>query len=191
MAFQDLELVGSNPITSAMADNKEEAAFRWFREPGQNTAIRTIVLYHNWECERVMTASTKAFNSMRASLSAPSAPTSDFVGRIKLDNVRDLKLYNVRSAHCRFWILDNTENTENWIMSKTWISTMSEARTASSWDARAGRKLQSVGAEAFGTHQVEDWPVVCFNPEWCFTPNYSLQFQKFLPCSLLYILAAH
>ena len=28
MAFQDLELVGSNPIASAMADNKEEAAFR-------------------------------------------------------------------------------------------------------------------------------------------------------------------
>ena len=49
MAFQDLELVGSNPIASAMADNEEEAAFQWFREPGQNTAIRTIVLYHNWE----------------------------------------------------------------------------------------------------------------------------------------------
>ena len=49
MAFQDSELVGSNPIASAMADNKEEAAFRWFREPGQNTAIRTIVLYHNWK----------------------------------------------------------------------------------------------------------------------------------------------
>ena len=28
MAFQDLELVGSNPIASAMADNKEEAAFQ-------------------------------------------------------------------------------------------------------------------------------------------------------------------
>ena len=28
MAFQDSELVGSNPIASAMADNKEEAAFR-------------------------------------------------------------------------------------------------------------------------------------------------------------------
>ena len=29
MAFQDLELLGSNPIiASAMADNKEEAAFR-------------------------------------------------------------------------------------------------------------------------------------------------------------------
>ena len=41
---------------------------------------------------------------------------------------------------------------------------MLEVRTASSWDARARRKLQSVGAEAFGTHQVEDWPVVCFNP---------------------------
>ena len=40
---------------------------------------------------------------------------------------------------------------------------MLEVRTASSWDARARRKLQSVGAEAFGTHQVEDWPVVCFN----------------------------
>ena len=39
-----------------------------------------------------------------------------------------------------------------------------KVRTASSWDARARRKLQSVGAEAFGTHQVEDWPVVCFNP---------------------------
>ena len=49
-------------------------------------------------------------------------------------------------------------------MLEIWISTMSEARTASSWDARARRKLQSVGAEAFGTHQVEDWPVVCFNP---------------------------
>ena len=46
-----------------------------------------------------MTASSKAFNSMRASLSAPSAPTSDFVGRIKLDNVQDLDLYN---AHCKF-----------------------------------------------------------------------------------------
>ena len=68
---------------------------------------------------------------------------------------------------------------------------MLEVRTASSWDARARRKLQSVGAEAFGTHQVEDWPVVCFNPEWCFIPNYNLQFQKFLPCSLLYILPAH
>ena len=68
---------------------------------------------------------------------------------------------------------------------------MSEVRTASSWDARAWRKLQSVGAEAFGTHQVEDWPVVCFNPEWCFIPNYNLQFQKFLSCSLLYIRAAH
>ena len=97
---------------------------------------------------------------MRASLSAPSAPTSDFVGRIKLENVGDLELYNVLKV-----------------------------RTASSWDARARRKLQSVGAEAFGTHQVEDWPVVCFNPEWCFIPN-CLQFQKFLPCSLLYILAA-
>ena len=41
---------------------------------------------------------------------------------------------------------------------------MPEVRTAGSWDARARRKLQSVGAEAFGTHQVEDWPVVCFNP---------------------------
>ena len=41
---------------------------------------------------------------------------------------------------------------------------MLEVRTASSRDARARRKLQSVGAEAFGTHQVEDWPVVCFNP---------------------------
>ena len=49
-------------------------------------------------------------------------------------------------------------------MSETWSSTMSEVRTASSRDARARRKLQSVGAEAFGTHQVEDWPVVCFNP---------------------------
>ena len=27
--------------------------------------------------------------------------------------------------------------------------------------------------------------------QWCFIPNYNLQFQKFLPCSLLYILAAH
>ena len=35
-------------------------------------------------------------------LRPPSAPTSDFVGRIKLDNVGDLELYNARSAHCRF-----------------------------------------------------------------------------------------
>ena len=49
-------------------------------------------------------------------------------------------------------------------MSETWSCTMPEVRTAGSWDARARRKLQSVGAEAFGTHQVEDWPVVCFNP---------------------------
>ena len=103
MAFQDLELVGSNPIASTMADNKEEAAFQWFREPGQNTAIRTIVLYHNWECERVMTASTKAFNSMRASLSAPLGPNlwfrrSDKTGKCR----RPGALQCAQSAHCKF-----------------------------------------------------------------------------------------
>ena len=103
MAFQDLELVGSNPIASAMADNKEEAAFQWFREPGQNTAIRTIVLYHNWECERVMTASTKAFNSMRASLSALFGPNlwfrrSDKTGKCR----RPGALQCAQSAHCKF-----------------------------------------------------------------------------------------
>ena len=96
-----------------------------------------------------------------------------------------------RTASSEYWIILRILKT-----GKCWrpgaSSTMSEVRTASSSrDARARWKLQSVGAEAFGTHQVEDCPVVCFNPEWCFIPNYSLQFQKFLPCSLLYILAAH
>ena len=161
MAFQDLELVGSNPIASAMADNKEEAAFRWFREPGQNTAIRTIVLYHNWECERVMTASTKAFNSMRASLSAPSAPTSDFVGRIKLDNVQDLELYNVRSAHCKF-------------LGRACPAEITVGWSRSIWNS-SGRRLASC----------------LFQPNGALSPTSCLQFQKFLPCSLLYIPAAH
>ena len=69
---------------------------------------------------------------------------------------------------------------------------MSEVRTASSWDARARRKLQSVGAEAFGTHQVEDWPVVCFNPMVLYpqlsTISKVLVLQSIV---LLYILAAH
>ena len=161
MAFQDLELVGSNPIASAMADNKEEAAFRWFREPGQNTAIRTIVLYHNWECERVMTASTKAFNSMRASLSAPSAPTSDFVGRIKLENVGDLELYNVGSAHCKF-------------LGRACPAEITVGWSRSIWNS-SGRRLASC----------------LFQPNGALSPTSCLQFQKFLPCSLLYILSAH
>ena len=63
---------------------------------------------------------------------------------------------------------------------------MSEARTASSWDARAGRKLQSVGAEAFGTHQVEDWPVVCFNPVVLYPQLFSLVYNFKSSCLAVY-----
>ena len=70
-------------------------------------------------------------------------------------------------------------------MSETWSCTMPEVRTAGSWDARARRKLQSVGAEAFGTHQVERTAAVLRSDQ-CFIPlSLNLTFSYIRPWTIL------
>ena len=79
----------------------------------------------------------------------------------KLENVGDLELYNVRSAHCKF-------------LGRACLAEITVGWSRSIWNS-SGRRLASC----------------LFQPIGALSPTSCLQFQKFFPCSLLYILAAH